>query len=68
MSRTIEIAVPIGSSTQRVHVGILRQDIAPGEPGSLHSELEIAPGERCIVTLHHGGAIVISDVPPHEGN
>lgn len=47
-----------------LHLGIHRQDIAPGEPGSLLSEHTLQPGESALLTVYPGAVITASEGAP----
>lgn len=48
----------------QVLVRQLRQDLPPGEPGSLHDQCELRPGESVSMTVPPGAALVITELEP----
>lgn len=51
----------LGDGSAPLHVRVLRQDTAPGEPAALQSEITARRGEECIVDLPTGAAMVITE-------
>lgn len=46
-----------------LQVQIIRNDIAPGEPAALESQIDVQPGESVIAHLHERAALVITRKP-----